>query len=70
MIRRERDQLLTSAIKERISCDQEACDPPFDQCSKRNVDVPALLAFSIKIWRPTREPPACTSLACCSAYSL
>src|SRR5262249_31445096 len=31
---------------------------------------PSLLAFRIKICRPMREPPACTSLTCCSACSL
>jgi hypothetical protein len=35
MIRRERDQLLTSVKEERISCDQEPCGLPCDQCPKR-----------------------------------
>src|SRR5215475_2085259 len=39
MIRRERDQLLTSSIEERVTRDQEPSGSPFDQCPKRCIDV-------------------------------
>ena len=45
MIRREHDQLLTPAIEERISCDQEPCGPPCDQCPKRSINVALAARF-------------------------
>src|SRR5262252_4667290 len=39
MIRRERDQLLTSRIEERVTRHQEPSGPPFDQHPKRSIDI-------------------------------
>src|SRR5262245_14040780 len=39
MIRRQRDQLLTSRIEERVTRNQESSGPPFDQRPKRSIDV-------------------------------